>query len=82
MRNDRSNILHPDYFGSTFQHLDDMPQNRILYRDSGKWRIETEDREVVLYSQGVNESFSEFIERAYNSENIYQPSVIIGTSTQ
>lgn len=72
MSNNRSSILHPEYWGSTFQQLDDMPQNRNLYRDSGQWRIETEEGKV-LYSQWVNESFSEFIERAYNAENIYQP---------
>lgn len=64
------NILHAKWFGSLEQMLDDMPQNRSLYRDSGCWRILSEQDET-LYEQGVNEDFSDFIERAYNAENVY-----------
>ena len=65
------NILSKNWCGSLEQMLDDMPQNRCLYRDSGLWRISDEDNNTVLYEQGVNEDFSEFIERCYNAENIY-----------
>ena len=66
------NILSPDWFGSLDQMLDDMPQNRCIYRDSGVWHIADEDNDVVLYEQGVNEDFDDFIRRAYQAENIYQ----------
>ncbi len=66
------NILSPDWFGSLDQMLDDMPQNRCLYRDSGLWRISDEANEVVLYEQGANEDFDDFVRRAYQAENIYQ----------
>jgi hypothetical protein len=51
--------------------LDDMPQNRCLYRDSGLWHIADETNTDVLYRQGVNEDFDDFIRRAYNAENVY-----------
>jgi len=65
------NILSPDWFGSLDQMLDDMPQNRCLYRDSGLWRISDKDNNVALYEQGVNEDFDDFIRRAYDAENVY-----------
>lgn len=65
------NILHPKWFGSLEQMLDDMPQNRCLWRDGGLWHIRDEENEVDLYVQDCNEDFSDFIERAYNAENIY-----------
>ena len=71
MARDQSSILHPRYFGSVFQMLDDMPQNRCLYCDSGLWRITDEANEVVHYKQDVNETFLAFITRAYEAGNIY-----------
>lgn len=65
------NILSKDWWGSLDQMLDDMPQNRCLYRDSGLWRISDEDNNMVLYKQGVNEDFDDFIRRAYDAENVY-----------
>jgi hypothetical protein len=65
------NILSPDWFGSLDQMLDDMPQNRCLYRDSGLWQIADETNTHILYRQGVNEDFDDFIRRAYNAENVY-----------
>ena len=65
------NILSPDWFGSLDQMLDDMPQNRCLYRDSGLWHIADETNTDVLYRQGVNEDFDDFIRRAYDAENVY-----------
>ena len=65
------NILSPDLFGSLDQMLDDLPQNRCLYRDSGLWRISDEENNVVLYEQDVNEDFDDFIKRPYDAENVY-----------
>jgi hypothetical protein len=65
------NILSPDWFGSLDQMLDDMPQNRCLYRDGGRWQITDETNTDVLYQQGVNEDFDDFIRRAYDAENVY-----------
>jgi hypothetical protein len=49
--------------------LDNLPQNRPLYKDSGSWQIRTDDMEEVLYEQAVNESFFDFIKRAFDKEN-------------
>lgn len=66
------NITSSDWFGSLDQMLDDMPQNRCLYRDSGLWKITDENNDTVLYQQGVDEDFDDFIRRAYEAENVYQ----------
>lgn len=66
------NITSSDWFGSLDQMLDDMPQNRCLYRDSGLWRITDENNDVVFYQQRVDEDFDDFIRRAYEAENVYQ----------
>lgn len=65
------NILDKNWFGSLEQMLDDMPQNRCLYRDSGLWNITDEENNVVLYEQRCDEEFFDFIKRAYDAENIY-----------
>lgn len=44
--------------------LNELPENRPLYKDSGLWQIRTDDMETVLFQQEVNESFSDFITRA------------------
>ena len=49
--------------------IENIPQNRPLYKDSGLWQIRTDDMEEVLYQQGVDESFFNFISRAYEKEN-------------
>lgn len=51
--------------------LENIPQNRPLYKDSGRWQIRTDDMEDVIFEQGVNESFFDFILRAYNKENSF-----------
>ena len=66
------NCLHPDWCGSLEQMLDDMPENRPLYKDSGSWQIRSDDMEEVLYQQDVNEDFFQFITRAYMAENVYK----------
>jgi hypothetical protein len=51
--------------------LENLPQNRPLYKDSGLWQIRTDDMAEVLYDQGVNESFFDFIKRVSDNENNY-----------
>lgn len=51
--------------------LNNLPENRPLYKDSGLWQIRTDDMEEVLYEQGTNESFFDFIKRAYAKENFF-----------
>jgi len=52
--------------------LENIPQNRPLYKDSGLWQIRSDDMEDVLYQQEVNEVFFDFIKRAYEKENLFQ----------
>ena len=66
------NILSKNWFGSLEQMLDDMPQNRCLYRDSGIWEIRDEDNNTTIYRQEIEEDFDVFIFRCYNLENVYQ----------
>jgi len=49
--------------------LENLPQNRPLYKDSGLWQIRTDDMEGVLHEQGVNESFFDFIRRVFDEGN-------------
>ncbi|MBL0144902.1 MAG: hypothetical protein IPP48_03240 [Chitinophagaceae bacterium] len=51
--------------------LENIPQNRPLYKDSGSWQIRTDDMEDVLFQQGVEESFFDFIKRSYTKENSF-----------
>lgn len=51
--------------------LENLPQNRPLYKDSGLWQIRSDDMEDVLFAQGVNESLFDFIKRAYDRENSF-----------
>lgn len=52
--------------------LNNLPENRPLYKDSGSWQIRTDDMEEVLYEQGANEAFFDFIKRAYSKENFFK----------
>jgi len=65
------NILHPDWFGSLEQMLDDLPPNRPLVQDSGRWYIGSENLDIMFYQQRNDEDFFAFIKRAYEAENIY-----------
>lgn len=51
--------------------LENLPQNRPLYKDSGSWQIRTDDMEEVLYHQAANESFFDFIKKAFDKENAF-----------
>lgn len=50
--------------------LSDLPENRPLYKDSGLWQIRSDDMEDILYWQGVNESFFEFIKRVHDKDSV------------
>ena len=47
--------------------LDWLPENRPLYKDSGRWQIRSDDMDDVICQQQVNESFKEFLFR-YSKE--------------
>lgn len=49
--------------------LDELHENRPLYKDSGLWQIRSDDMKEVLYQQHVNEDFYDFIERCFSLEN-------------
>ena len=51
--------------------LENIPQNRPLYKDSGLWQVRTYDMVDVIFEQGVNESFFDFIKRVYDKENSF-----------
>ena len=43
--------------------LNDLPENRPLYKDSGLWQIRSDDMRIVIFEQNVNDTFEEFIGR-------------------
>ena len=43
--------------------IDDMPENLVLVKDSGLWMLQTEDADEELLTQGVKESFADFVRR-------------------
>lgn len=45
--------------------INDLPENRPLYRDSGLWQVRSDDMEEVLYQQESDETFLQFINRVY-----------------
>lgn len=60
--------------------IENLPENRVLYKDSGLWMIldeevfKTTDKmffQVALYEQTINETFTEFIARCFEAENTY-----------
>lgn len=51
--------------------IENLPNNRPLYKDSGLWQIRSDDMEEVLYQQEVSEDFVDFIRRAYSKENLF-----------
>lgn len=51
------------------QMMTNLPENRPLYQDSGLWQVRTEDMEDVLFQQGCNETFTDFIRRVFNADN-------------
>lgn len=52
--------------------LDNLHENRPLYKDSGLWQVRSDDMEDVLYQQECNEDFYVFIKRVFNAENQLQ----------
>jgi len=51
--------------------LDNLLENRPLYKDSGLWQIRTDDMEEVIFEQGVNETFYDFIHRVFDVKNVF-----------
>lgn len=49
--------------------LNELPDNRPLYRDSGSWQIRSDNMEDVLFQQASDESFYSFIKRCYEQQN-------------
>lgn len=43
--------------------LNNLPENRPLYKDSGLWQIRSDDMKTVIFEQNVNDSFEQFISR-------------------
>lgn len=51
--------------------LENLPQNRPLYKDSGRWQIRSDNMDEVTFEQDVNESFFDFIKRVYEVDNSF-----------
>ena len=60
--------------------IDNLPENRVLYKDSGLWMIINEEDfnttdkmlfQVARYQQTTKETFVQFIKRCFDSENRY-----------
>jgi hypothetical protein len=56
---------------SSIEKIEELPENRLLYKDSGTWQIR-DDSDEVLYSQEPYETFEEFIERCWIDDNIWR----------
>ncbi len=74
-------VVKPESGGLSLETMiDNLPQNRILYKDSGLWMIideedfNTTDKmlfQVARYQQTTKETFAQFIKRCFDSENGY-----------
>jgi hypothetical protein len=51
--------------------IDELPENRPLYKDSGLWQIRSDDMTEIIFEQKATESFNQFIERVHSVQNIY-----------
>lgn len=51
--------------------LENIPQNRPLYKDSGLWQVRSDNMDDVIFQQTANESFFDFIKRVYETENLF-----------
>ena len=49
--------------------MDELPENRPLYKDSGLWQQRSDDMEDVYYQQTCNEKTEDFIKRLYEARN-------------
>jgi len=43
--------------------IDQLPENRPIYKDSGLWQFRSDRMDVVLLQQKDQETFTEFIKR-------------------
>lgn len=51
--------------------LENLPQNKPLYKDSGLWEIRSDDMVDIEFQQGTNETLFDFIKRVYQKENSF-----------
>ena len=51
--------------------LENIPENRPLYKDSGLWQVRSDDMKEILFEQEVDESFYDFIKRVYEKDNFF-----------
>lgn len=58
-------VKNESFFSNLDLHiaLDNIPENRPLYKDSGLWQVRSDDMEEVLFQQTCDESFTQFIRR-------------------
>lgn len=52
--------------------IDNITENRPLYKDSGLWQVRSDDMEEVYFQQRVSESLYEFIKRVFDAGNSYK----------
>lgn len=71
MKTNVTNLNQTGIIDELTEMLENIPPNRPLYKDSGIWQIRTEDMSGVIFQQGVNESFFDFIKRAFEKENSF-----------
>ena len=73
IRNNATNIssrVEPGVMHETLAiMMDNLPENRPLYKDSGQWTIRDEELEKIYFEQEVNETTEEFIKRCFDVEN-------------
>ncbi|MBC7486118.1 MAG: hypothetical protein H7282_05150 [Cytophagaceae bacterium] len=48
--------------------LEDIDKNLSLYKEYGLWQVENDETKVILYTQGTNETFADFIQRVIDGE--------------
>ncbi len=65
------NPLHPSIVNTNMDIeflMNELPENRPLYCDSGLWQLRSDDMEDVLYQQTTDETFMDFVGRVVDTE--------------
>jgi hypothetical protein len=57
----------PETVAIPVHEVDDLPENVALSKGGGLWRLYGEGMKDLLFTQGGNESFSEFVSRCTDS---------------
>lgn len=52
--------------------INELDENKPLYKDSGSWQIRSDDMDDVLFEQHTNESFHQFIKRVYDTQKPWE----------